>query len=110
MTPARDRQIARRIMIAFAFFVVAGFGAIAYILVHDEKGQKTVTHDVACSAVALTDDARLVVDCNGKQYPLFLSSGVLLTYVLNPGPLTCDVHYGGYITCKGRPFKPAPLQ
>ena len=96
-------------ILATAFIAVAVIGGIYAIW---EIAEATERHDAEvtwgpgeCSVLDMDSAGRFLIHCQGN--PHWVSGlGMGLSYVLNPGPLTCSVYGDRYARCRPRPFKP----
>lgn len=86
------------ILIVVGILVGVQFGINEWVLYEAEVGQVTCkVHDVDKSSSYL----KLEMNCDGKEAST-TSVDVVLSWVLNPGPLSCTLYKRGNISCEPR--------
>ncbi len=97
----RDRGNA---IFLWAVFVAFAIATAWVIITHDQEAaelRKIVWGPGPCSFTGIGWGGSLRVECDGKERSVFDQS-VILSYALNPGPLTCTVNRGGNAFCNQR--------
>lgn len=100
----------RFILFGGALFVTAfifGFLAVIQMAIHEDCSQSDgakVLVDVACvveDTIVDDHDVALKLDCQGQK-TVVRDSTVVVSYLKNPGPLTCTVYKSGKAKCQLR--------
>lgn len=96
------------VLIVILAAVLAGIQYGIHLAIKGDGAKVLV--NVSCSAedtVADDDKVSLQLDCHGQK-AVMRDSKVVVSYLKNPGPLTCDIYKSGKVKCQERkPDKPA---
>ncbi|MEK7628193.1 MAG: hypothetical protein AAB421_02105 [Patescibacteria group bacterium] len=81
--------------------VIAGFQAMFHDVGLRDRTAKTEICTVSGPKATSSDRIRLYFACGGRELSTD-SAEVIVSYLKNPGPLTCKTYSGGLIECDQR--------
>ena len=86
-------------------FILSVFLAFIQLLIHNgTKSDPKVAVNVACAVEdTITDNDKVVLklDCQGQK-KVTIDPEAVVSYLKNPGPLTCTIYKSGKVNCRSQ--------